>query len=56
MLKEALTIVNKGVLKVNRETYPVLDLQMVPGSDESNLSKLKFQWECVDFKEKWMDF
>lgn len=43
-------------MKVNRETYPVLDLQMVPGGDESDLSKLKFQWECVDFKEKWMDF
>ena len=51
-----MTIVNKGIVRLNSTIYPVLDLQMVPGGIESDETKLKFSWECVDFKEHHIDF
>jgi hypothetical protein len=30
---------------------------MVPGSEETDISSIEqFTWECVDFKEDYMDF
>jgi hypothetical protein len=37
--------------------YPVIELNMLPGSDETDVKQIEqFTWECVDFKEEYMDF
>jgi hypothetical protein len=37
--------------------YPVIELNMLPGSDETDVKQIEqFTWECVDFKEEFMDF
>jgi len=50
-------IINSGLVLANRTQYPVIELDMVPGSIETNVTAIEqFTWECVDFKEEYMDF
>lgn len=54
---EAMQIINSGLVLANRTQYPVIELDMVPGSIETNVTAIEqFTWECVDFKEEYMDF
>ena len=52
---QALEITNRGILKINHTYTPVVNLEMVAGSD-SNVTRLAFTWKCVDFKPEYMDF
>ena len=54
-LYQALEIVNRGLIHVNRTNVPVVDLVMIPGL-ESNLTQLEFTWKCVDFHSDFLDF
>ena len=54
-LYQALEIVNKGLVHINRTNVPIVDLVMVPGL-ESNLTELEFTWKCVDFHPDYLDF
>ena len=57
MRVEAMSIVNQGLVKVDRVMYPVIELNMLPGSEETDVTQIEqFTWECVDFKEGWLDF
>jgi len=46
--KEAIEIVNRGLVYVNETVSPILDLMMIPGP-ESDINLLTFTWKCVDF-------
>lgn len=56
-LKEALEITNKGLVMANNTMWPIIELDMLPGSEETDETIIKqFNWEVVDFKEEYMDF
>jgi hypothetical protein len=46
--KEAIEIVNRGLISVNQTVSPILDLVMIPGP-ESDINLLSFSWKCIDF-------
>lgn len=55
--REAVDIMNQGLVPVNKTMASVIKLDMVPGSSETNVTLIKqFTWECVDFTENYMDF
>jgi hypothetical protein len=53
--KEAVDIINRGIVYVDDKYEKILDIKMKPGL-ESNEEKLYFSWKCVDFKSTYMDF
>lgn len=53
--KEAVEIVNRGLVLVNETLWPILNLTMKAGI-ESNQSQLEMAWRCEDFKPLYMDF
>jgi hypothetical protein len=52
--KDAIDIVNRGLVYVDDKLVPVVELKMKPGT-ESELQDLDFTWKCVDFKPTYMD-
>jgi predicted RNA-binding protein with PUA domain len=56
-LREALEITNRGMVRLNNTMQPIIQLDMLPGSDETDETIIKqFNWEVVDFKQEYMDF
>ena len=45
------------MVKVNNTYEPLIELDMLPGSEETDETIIKqFLWEVVDFTEEYMDF
>lgn len=53
-VKEAIEIVNRGLVFINESLYPVVELEMKPGNF-SDWRDLNFTWSCVDFQPTYMD-
>ena len=55
MQRQAIEIVNRGLIKENATMYPVVDLHMIAGID-SDERQLNFTWVCINFTSTYMDF
>jgi len=45
------------MVRLNNTMQPIIQLDMLPGSDETDETIIKqFNWEVVDFKQEYMDF
>ena len=55
MQRQAIEIVNRGLISENATMYPVVDLHMIAGID-SDERQLNFTWVCINFTSTYMDF
>ena len=48
-------IVNRGLIPLDKQMLPILDVNILPGVD-TNSSLLNFTWECIDVTNHFLEF
>lgn len=54
-MDQAIQIANKGYVWIDREKYPLVDLEIMYG-ELTDVSKLNYTWSCINFTKTFIDF
>ena len=51
----SIEMITKGTVKIGKQTYPILDIEVIPG-DFSNKDFLKFEWKTTGMTKRAVTF